>query len=163
MKSIIILLFAVSSVFAQWPGYFYTFELKDGSGKSVDSNSSGFKMETIKANISSDIMLSIKMCDDNKTWRFYEGGFHDLDKTHKLKVTDLNSDDEMIIEFPSSFSGGDESYYRNLYAGEIKFKKGTYKIKLPATDGEWNALKEKKVCPLSYMDVTYYDISSFQK
>jgi hypothetical protein len=163
MKSVLILLFAVSTATAQWPGYFYTFEFKDKSGKSVDSNNTGYKMETVKADKSSDIMLSIKICEDNKTWRFYEGGYHDLDKTHKLKITELSTDDEMTIEFPSSLSGGKEKYYRNLYAGEIKFKKGKYKVRLPSTDNEWDNLAEKNVCPLSYMTTTYYDISGFQK
>lgn len=162
MKSIFVLLFASSTVLAQWPGYFYTFVLKDNSGNIIDSSNKNYEMTTIKATDSSDIMLSIKTCD-NYIWRFYEGGYHDLDKTHMLKIKNIITGKEMIIQFPSSLSGGKEKYYRDLYAGEIKFVKGTYKIKLPETDNQWDGLKTITICQLSYMNLVFYDISGFQK
>jgi len=162
MKTILILLFVTSTAFSQWPGYFYTFVLKDSDGNAIDSTNKDFKMETIKGEKSTEMMLSIERCDDNSAWRFYEGGYHGLDQTHKLKITNSKTGEEMTIKFPPSMSGGKEKYYRDLYAGVIKFKKGTYKIKLPETDNEWDGLKQIKICPLSYMTNRYYDISGFQ-
>lgn len=151
--------------FSQWPGYFYSFELKDSDGNAINSKNENYVMTPIPFDKSSDIMLSIKICEDNKTWRWYEGGYHDLDKTHRLKIEKYNDEfsEIMYIEFPSSLSGGKEKYYRNLYVGSLTFKKGTYTIKLPKTDDEWDALKEIQKCPLSYMNYSYHDISKFQK
>jgi hypothetical protein len=162
MKTLLILLFVTATSFSQWPGYFYTFILKDSDGKVIDSSNKNYQMETIKGVESDDLLLSIKMCDDNSAWRFYEGGYHGLDKTHMLKITNSGTGEVMTIKFPPSMSGGKEKYYRDLYAGKIKFKKGTYKIKLPESDDEWDDLKEIKICPLSYMTNHYYDISGFQ-
>ena len=162
MKTIIIFLIVTGTALAQWPGYFYTFVLKDNNGNVIDSSNRNYEMTTVKAEGSSDIMLSIKMCDDNSAWRFYEGGYHGLDQTHMLKITNSSTGEVMTIKFPSSMSGGKEKYYRDLYAGAIKFKKGTYKIKLPESDDEWDDLKLIYICPLSYMTNRYYDISSFQ-
>jgi len=53
----------------------------------------------------------------------------------------------MSIELPSSLSGGKEKYYRNLYAGKIKYRKGLFRIRLPETDDEWNSLREFNLCP----------------
>ncbi len=68
----------------------------------------------------------------------------------------------MIIEFPSSFSKGKEQYYRNLYAGVLKFKKGMIKIKLPQTGIEWDNLKEMKLCEDGINFTSYYDLSNYQ-
>lgn len=112
----------------------------------------------------SKILLDIDMCSDNKTLRFYEG-YKDLDKVQQLQIKKLNADSNeiMIIEFPSSLSKGKEQFYRNLYAGNLIFRKGTYRIKLPNSDADCDNLPEKHFCP-DYGGVDlYYDISSFQK
>ena len=161
MKTFLILLLFTGTAFSQWPGFFYTFSLTDGSGTAIDSASKNYEMTAIKTNDKTDIMLSIKTCSDHVTWKFYEGGY-DIGDVEKLKITKLDNNETMTIVFPSSLSGGKEKYYRNLYAGVIIFKKGTYEIKLPKSDNEWDGLKEKDICPLSYMTTTYYDISGFQ-
>jgi hypothetical protein len=68
----------------------------------------------------------------------------------------------MMIEFPSSLSGGENKFYRNLFAGDLKFKTGSYQIKLPATDSAWNNLHEKHFCPDYGGDNSYWDISMLQ-
>ncbi len=161
MKTILILLLFTGTIFSQWPGYFYTFSLKDTKWDVIDSASNGYKMVTVKTDDSTDVMLSIKICSDNITWRFYEGGY-DIGDTEKLKIIKIDNNETMIIEFPPSLSRGKNIFYRNLYAGVILFKKGTYVVKLHETDNEWDGLKEKNICPLSYMNTTYYDISGFQ-
>ena len=69
----------------------------------------------------------------------------------------------MIIEFPSSLSGGREKYYRNMFAGKIFFKNGTYQIKLPASNSAWDNLQEKHFCPDYGGNDRYWDISNLQK
>ncbi|MGH2575543.1 MAG: hypothetical protein ACRDFC_07580, partial [Ignavibacteria bacterium] len=136
---VLILFFLSDSAFAQWPGFFYTFELKDNNGKFIDTSNENYRITTVMPDTSEDVILGIRICEDNKTWRFYVGGYYkDLGKTRKLKIEKLNDPGEvdiMIIEFPSTLSGGKEKYYRNLYAGEIKYIKGTYRIKLPKSGG----------------------------
>ena len=86
--------------------------------------------------------------------------------TQKLKIEKKikgKSIEEMIIEFPPSISGGKEKYYRDLYAGTLKFKNGIYEIKLPATDDQWDKLKEIKVCPDTYNRNGYFDVSEYQQ
>jgi hypothetical protein len=118
-------------------------------------------MTTIKP-AKGDIMLSVLMCGDSTALRFYVGGYHGLDDTHTLEITRLSSKEKMVIEFPSSLSGGENKYYRNLFAGKLSFKKGTYQIKLPASDSAWDNLKELHFCP-DYGGVdSYWDISSLQ-
>lgn len=165
MRKLLLFIILSGTALAQVPGFFYSFSLKDKNGSYIDSSSKGYEMKTVKANENADLMLSIQICDDNQTWRFYVGGYGyaDMEKTHMLKITNLDNNQTMTIEFPSPKSGGKEKYYRNLYAGEIKFQKGTYTIKLPESDNEWDGLKEKKICPLSWMpNLTYDDISHFQ-
>ena len=152
--------------FAQWPGYFYAFELKDSDGNIIDSNNTNYKMTTLPC--CTAIVMSINICEGNKTWHFYAGGNANLDKTNSLKIEKMENGipvETMTIDFPATLSGGKEKFYRDLYAGEIKFKKGKRKIKLPKTDDEWDSLKElkEKICRLSYAVSLYYDISEFQK
>jgi hypothetical protein len=69
----------------------------------------------------------------------------------------------MTIEFPATLSGGKDKHYLNLYAGTIVFKAGNYKIKLPEADGDWDKLKEMKLCPDEInSNYKFYDISGFQ-
>ncbi len=152
--------------FAQWPGYFYAFELKDSDGKIIDTSNTKYKMTPVSC--CTAIITGIKMCEGNKTWHFYAGGNSDLDKTNSLKIERLENGaavETMIIDFPPTLSGGKEKFYRDLYTGEIKFKNGKYKIKLPETDDQWDGLPElkEKICRLSYAVSLYYDISKFQK
>lgn len=153
------------AVSAQWPGYFYAFVLTDSEGNAIDSSNKEYKMTPVKSSETSGVLLSVKICDDNRTRRYYEGAV-DLDKTNKLKIEKMKDGlavETMVIEFPSSLSGGKDKFYRDLFAGELKFQEGTYTVKLPETDKQWDALKEIKLCPLSYMDFSLYDISKFQK
>ena|GEM_PF-5604755 len=62
-----------------------------------------------------------------------------------------------------SLSGGKEKFYRNLYAGNLVFRKGFYRIKLPDSDVGWDNLQEKHFCPDHGGVDTYYDISNLQK
>ena len=167
MKLIIFIVIVLVSLKAeaQWPGYFYAFELKDADGNFIDSTSSNYKMKTIKFNDSSKVILDIEICNNNKTWRYYEG-YKDFNKVNKLeikKIVEGNVSETMIIEFPSSLTGGKEKHYANLYAGIIKFKNGNYKIKLPNTPEEWDALKEIELCPDPNNYNVYCDISKYQK
>src|SRR5882757_4778210 len=93
-------------------------------------------------------VLGINICTGDTIWRFSEGGNHYMGSTQKLKIEkNVNGkSDNMIIEFPPSFSGGKEQYYRNLYTGALRFKSGTIKIRLPKTDMQWDNLKELKLC-----------------
>jgi len=149
---------------AQWPGNFYTFYLEDSSGHVIDAGDNAYKLSTIQ--VDSFTVLGIEPCKDKKLWRFYEGGNHYMGSTQKLKIektTKGKSTAVMIIEFPPSISGGKEHYYRNLYAGTLKFRNGIYKIKLPATDDQWDKLKEIKLCPSDYDFNPYFDVSEYQK
>ena len=155
-----------SGVFAQWPGYFYAFELKDPDGNNIDSNNTNYKMTTVSC--CTTIVTGIKICEGNKTWHFYAGGNSNLDKTNSLKIEKMENGspvETMIIDFPPTLSGGKEKFYRDLYVGEIKFKSGKRKIDLPKTGDEWDNLKElkEKICRLSYAISLYYDISELQK
>ena len=171
MKNKIILtslfLFILTGVtFAQWPGYFYAFELKDPDGNIIDSSNTHYKMTPVSC--CTAIITGIKICEGNKIWHFYAGGNSDLDKSNSLKIEMLDNGtvvETMTIEFPPTLSGGKEKFYRDLYTGEIKFKNGKYKIKLPQTDSDWDSSPEmkEKICRLSYASSLYYDISAFQK
>ncbi|MCI0448777.1 MAG: hypothetical protein L0Y79_03195 [Chlorobi bacterium] len=162
-KIIIIFLFYGCPVFAQWPGYFYTFELKDSLGNIIDSTSKNYIMKTVPAD-DKDVILGIRICDDNKTWRFYEGGYGDLNKIQKLRIVKTvdEYDEIMIIEFPGTLSGGEQKHYMNLFAGTLIFKRGAYTVKLPEKDAEWDNLKEIKICPDGVNDYSFFDISRFQ-
>jgi hypothetical protein len=162
----LLLITLTSAAFAQWPGYFYAFELKDPDGNIIDSNNTNYKMTALPC--CNEIVTGISICEGNKTWHFYAGGNANLDKTNSLKIERMENGspvETMIIDFPATLSGGKEKYYRDLYAGEIKFKKGKRKVKLPKTDDDWDNLKElrEKICRLSYAISVYYDISEFQK
>lgn len=168
LLKILILLLALTTIklYSQWPGYFYAFELKDSDGNTVDSSNANYKMTTVPC--CTTIVTGIKICDGNKIWHFYAGGNSDLDKTNSLKIDRLENGvvtETMTIDFPPTLSGGKDKFYRDLYAGEITFKKGTYKIRLPKTDDDWNNLPEmkEKICHLSYAVSDYWDISKFQK
>jgi len=149
---------------AQWPGHYYAFILKDPDGNIVDSSDHKYSWKTESHNDSSKVMLNIEMCEDNKTWKFYIG-YKDMDLTHKLRIekTVAGVKEVMSIEFPSSLSGGKDKYFRNLYAGKIKFRKGLFRIRLPETDDEWDELKELNLCPDPYNTNRFHDISRFQK
>jgi hypothetical protein len=166
LSAALLLLVAVLNINAQWPGYFYAFELKDADGNIIDSNSSNYKMTPISA--TENLVTGIKICTGNKIWHFYAGGNHDLDKANSLKIEKLDNGNvigTMTIEFPASLSGGKEKFYRDLYIGEVKFKNGKYKVKLPETDNQWDNLPElkEKICKLDYAVSDYWDISKFQK
>jgi hypothetical protein len=164
LTGILLTLLTVNS-FAQWPGYFYGFQLLDENGKNIDSTNTGFKMKTVLCKECDGLILSIKECDDKLTWRFYAGGNKNLEKTNGLeidKIADGEVSETMTIEFPASMTGGTNPYYANLYIGTLKFRKGKYSVKFPKTAEEWDSLKELKICQLSYMDVTFLDISEYQ-
>ncbi len=174
MKTLLILiLFSAAlyspDLFSQWPGYFYAFEMKDSDGNKLDSSTSNYKMTTVPCSDCGDnIVMGIRICGDNKTWRYYAGGYYQyLVKTNMLKIEKVSGGkvtETMTIEFPATLSGGKEKFYRNLYIGELKFKKGTHKVKLPETDNQWDNLKEIKLCPEGVNeDYSFYDISKFQK
>ena len=118
------ILFSIHA-FAQWPGNFYAFILKDATGNIIRPANTEYKMMVIPDS-ASDVVLGIKICKDDTVWRFYEGGNHYMGSTQKLKIEkNVNGKipENMIVEFPPSFSKGKEQYYRNLYAGELNFKK----------------------------------------
>jgi hypothetical protein len=122
------LIFSISfsiHAFAQWPRNFYVFKLKDATGNIIRPANTEYKMIVIPDS-ATDVVLGIKICNDDTIWRFYEGGNHYMGSTQKLKIVkNVNGkiSENMIIEFPPSFSKGKEQYYRNLYAGELNFKK----------------------------------------
>jgi len=169
MKALIIVILFSASVYSQWPGYFYTFELKDAEGKSIDTTTREYTGEAvICSGCKENIVVGIRICTDNKTWRFYAGGnFTHLDRANFLRIDKtVNGEvsETMTIEFPATLSGGEKKFYRNLYAGILTFKNGNYKIMLPKTDEEWNNLSEVKLCPDKINEnYSFYDISSFQK
>jgi len=169
-KKIITILFllalCVSGSFSQWPGYFYAFELKDTDGNIIDTNNANYKMTPVSS--TENLVTGIKICDGNKTWHFYAGGNHDLDKTNTLKIERMDNGvavETMTVYFPATLSGGKEKFYRDLYIGELKFEKGKHTVKLPETDNQCDNLPkmEEKICRLSYAVSLYYDISKFQK
>lgn len=168
--SILVLLFLFfgSVSFSQWPGYFYAFGLKDSVGNIIDSTNKSCTMKTIPCGNCNGLVLGIKICEGNTIWHYFAGGNTNLDKTNFLQIIkkDNNSaSDTMTIEFPPTLSGGKEKFYRDLYIGDVIFRKGTYKVILPKSDDEWDNLPElkEKICRLSYAVSLYYDISKFQK
>jgi len=162
----IVFLFAFSiKITAQWPGNFYAFVLKDSAGKIINTNNTDYKL-TVIGDSTGEAILDIKICSDNKTWRFYEGGNHYMGSTQKLEIVRTvngKAYEKMIIEFSPSISQGKDQYYRNLYAGVLKFKKGIFKIKLPQTGEQWDNLNEMKLCEDGINFTSYYDVSKFQK
>jgi len=169
LKTLIILILFSASVHSQYPGYFYAFELKDADGKSIDTTTKEYTGKTIVCSgCEENIVLGIRICEDNKTWRFYAGGnYTHLDRSNLLRIDKLVNgevSETMTIEFPATLSGGKDKYYRNLYAGVITFKNGNYKVMLPKTDEEWNNLDEIKLCPDKVnSNYSFYDISRLQK
>jgi hypothetical protein len=155
---------SLSHAFAQWPGNFYAFILKDAKGNIIISANIEYKLSAINDSVTNAV-LGIETCKDDTIWRFYEGGNHYMGSTQKLKITRLTNGkkpENMIIEFPPSMSKGKENYYRNLYAGALKFKSDTIKIQLPQTDEQWDNLKKIKLCDDGINFTGYYDVSSFQ-
>jgi len=146
---------------AQWPGYFYGFTFTDAAGKLITKDNKDYAFKIIRPE-KGDIMLDILMCDDSTTIRFYAGGNNGLYDSHKLEVTHVPDKTKMTIEFPPSISGGSDKYFRNLFLGNLNFKKGNYQIKLPATDAAWDSLKEKHFCPDYGGNDSYWDISALQ-
>ena len=147
MKKIIILIVAFISlkVQAQCPEYFYSFVLKDADGKIIVIPDSNYKTKPIKYDSLSMVVL-YEQCGDSEN-------------TNKLEIQKKHNDsmsETMIIEFPFT-------QYRKVYAGEINFTVGTYKIKLPKTDKEWIDLKRIKLCSDPNDEYGIFDISEFQK
>lgn len=162
MKIFLLCLLLPVMAHAQWPGYFYAFTLTDESGNLINLKNNNYTFTILKP-AKNDMILEMLMCSDSETLRFYAGGNHGLGDLHQLEVLNKNSKEKMTIVFPSSFSGGENKFYRNLFAGAIKFKKGIYKIQLPVTDSAWNNLTEKHFCPDYGGNDSYWDIGSFQK
>ncbi len=163
MKFLFIFLFTPVFASSQWPGYFYSFTLTDSSGKLITVNNKNYTFTPARP-ANSKILLNVLMCGDSITIRFYEG-YKDFDRVQQLEIVRANhsSKEAMVIEFPPSLSGGKEKFYRNLFAGNLIFQKGIYKIKIPKTDSGWDDLQEKHFCPdYGGVDI-YYDISAFQK
>ena len=165
-KNLLIVIFTASFFFffsAQWPGNFYAFILKDAQGNIIRPADTAYKM--IEINKDFGVVLGIEICKGDSVWRFYEGGNHYMGSTQELKIIKNitgQAPDSMIINFPPSFSKGKDQYYRNLYAGDLKFKKGIVKIMLPQTDMQWDNLKELKLCEDGINFTSYYDVSDFQ-
>jgi hypothetical protein len=153
---------AFAFIAMQWPGYFYAFTLTDDTGKIITLKNTNYIFTAIRP-AKTEAMLRTLMCDDSTTIRFYVGGYHGLDDVHELDIMNILTKEKMVIQFPSSMSGGDDKFYRNLFAGDIHFKKGTYQIKLPATDSAWDNLIEKHFCADFGGNDTYSDISFLQK
>src|SRR5258705_10838564 len=97
MKALLLCLLMPLCATAQWPGYFYAFTLTDAAGKLITQNDKEYKMTTVKPP-KGDIMLSVIMCGDSTTIRFYVGGYHGLDDKHKLEIVKLSTKEKMIIE-----------------------------------------------------------------
>lgn len=129
----------------QWPGYFYSFTLTDNAGKIITLHNSDYEMKVVKPE--TYMVVNVLLCSDSTILRFYAGGNNGLSNPHTLQIQNINTKEKMVIKFPSSLSGGEDKYYRNLFAGNLKFKKRTYQIKLPVTDSAWDNLKEKHFCP----------------
>jgi hypothetical protein len=145
----------------QWPGYFYAFTFTDDAGNIITLKNKNYTFTAIRP-AKTEAMLRTLMCDDSTTIRFYVGGYHGLDDMHELDIMNISTKEKMVIQFPSSMSGGADKFYRNLFAGNLHFKKGTYQIKLPQTDSAWNNLKEKHFCADYGGNDTYSDISLLQ-
>lgn len=162
--TIIFFIFISSNVSAQWLVVYYAFELKDADGNYIDSLNKNYEMKTVKWEPTSEALLDVKICADNRTWRFEEG-YRDFDKINKLEITKTDGAHEtMVIEFLPAFNEGKKHYYNNLYLGSLNFKEGTYRIKLPQSGDEWDSLKEIILCPeISYEFGGYLDISELQK
>jgi hypothetical protein len=163
MKYLLMIVFIPISVMAQYPGYFYTFKLTDTNGKTINLKDNDYKMMPVRR-ANSRVLLQIDMCrDDPAILHFYEG-YKDFDTIQQLQITKLNSKPKeiMIIEFPPTLSIGQEPFYHNLYVGNLIFRKGIYKVKLPSTAKEWDGLLIKHLCP-DYGGVdTFYDVSILQ-
>ena len=153
---VLMLVFSVN----QWPGYFYSFTLTDKAGKLITVHNSNYKIKII--NPETYMVINVSLCNDSTTLRFYAGGNHGLENTHLLQIQNVITNEIMVIKFPSSLSGGNDKYYRNLFAGDLNFKKEIYQIKLPSTDSAWNNLKEKHFCPDYGGNDSYWDISFLQ-
>jgi len=169
LKALIIVILFSASAYSQWPGYFYTFELKDAEGKSIDTTRREYTGEAIICSgCEENIVVGIRICADNRTWRFYAGGnYSHLKNSNFLRIdrmVDGKVNETMTIEFPATLSGGQNKFYRNLYAGIITFKEGNHKINLPETDNDWDNLKEINLCPDKINNnYSFFDISIFQK
>ena len=161
MKSFLLFLLLPCFAASQWPGYFYSFTLTDNNGKLITLANTGYQFTPLKPEKGS-LILNVLMCDDSTTIRFYAGGNNGLYDAHKLEITSTSAKEKMVIEFPPSISGGKEKYFRNLFVGNLQFKKGFYQIKLPAADSEWDNLKEKHFCPDYGGNDSYWDISYLQ-
>ncbi len=155
------LIFVFAFITMQWPGYFYALSLTDYTGKKITLNNKNYTFSIIKSK--GDVILKTLMCDDDSTIRFYVGGYHGLNDMHELDINNNSTKEKMILKFPSSMSGGKENYYRNLFAGNLHFKKGIYQIKLPQTDSAWDNLHEKHFCADYGGNDTYSDISNLQQ
>jgi hypothetical protein len=160
---LIILIFTAAVAGAQWPGAFYTFELKDSDGKIIDSLRTDYKFSIDEA--SSTGPAGIEICENNKLWRFYKGDKNLYVANFLIieKISAGNVKEKMMIKFPPPITGGDHKYYANLYIGPIKFIPGTYKVRLPKTPGDWDALKEIELCSQMNSYNIYLDISKYQK
>ena len=95
----------------------------------------------------------------NTTW--FVNNYFQSRQFNKLEITRTGDvKEKMIIAFLPS-SHGDRNY-EHLYIGTIPFRDGTFTVKLPPSE-DWSALKKIKLCPLSYMDYYFLDISEYQK
>lgn len=159
---ILILLFTAISVHAQWPGAYFTFQLKDKDGF-ITADNDNYKIFLDKSTVVGP--SSISMCKDKKMWRFYKGD-KDLYQSNVIKIVKMNDSDTMSVEIPSSKAKvKDGEYYANFYIGNLKFKKGLFVMSLPKTDSEWEEVtnKEIEMCTETYGYNKYFDISKFQK
>ena len=89
MKALLIYLLIPLCTATQWPGYFYSFTLTDATGKLITVKDKAYKMTIVKPAKGGDVMLDIGMCGDSTTLRFYAGGYHGLDDTHKMEIIKL--------------------------------------------------------------------------
>ena len=164
----ILALFFLSThqAWAQWPGYFYSFTLKDASDHPIDPTNTEYKVSPAKPDDKTHLLLELHPCLEKGLWRYAVEGEAGLDDTHSLTIEKAGPPKEtMMIEFPSSLSQGEKKYFMNLYAGTIKFVDGTYQVKLPNKPSDWDKLKRAEVCPdpkKSY-DYNFRDLSPFQK
>ncbi len=65
--------------FAQWPGNFYAFILKDAGGNVIRPANTEYKMIVINKDLGE--VLGINVCNGDTIWRFYEGGNHYMGST----------------------------------------------------------------------------------
>ena len=168
MKNKILLVLILFSVpipaFAQWPGYFHTFLLEDPSGKPITASNSDYRITPIHLK-GSNMLLSVKVCPDGKTWRYYAGGdYKEFGKLQRIKIERTSSKAEtMVIEFPPPLSKGSHPAYTNLFLGTLKFSMGKYRVKVPDSASQWDGLKEIKLCPDNINNYSFSDVSGFQK